>query len=66
MADVTVAANDALIIKENVRDILKFKKSFLRRLRPAIRGERAQWTRFVLLKNGKQDRLNWPKAGACG
>ena len=58
MADSQYVANDVLIINEHVRDILKFKKSFLRRLKPAIRGERAQWTRYVLLKIDTKDALS--------
>ncbi len=34
----------------NVKDIIKFKKAFLRKLRPEIEGERHAWQRFVLLK----------------
>ena len=33
-----------------VREVLKFKRSFLRRLRPDPAGGRAQWQRFVLVK----------------
>lgn len=33
-----------------VLDLLKFKKSFLRRLRPLMAGNRDEWTRFILLK----------------
>src|ERR1700758_1855904 len=33
----TIAAGEPLITNENVKDILKFKKSFLKRLRPDIK-----------------------------
>ena len=34
----------------NVREIQKFKKSFLRKMRPEIEGDREHWERFVILK----------------
>ena len=43
-----IAAAERVITREAVRDILKFKKSFLRRLRPAAAG-RTGWQRFVLV-----------------
>src|SRR5438270_11368806 len=46
----SVAAGDPLLTSENVKDILKFKKAFLRRLRPDIKGARDDWRRFVLVK----------------
>lgn len=49
-----VAATEPLIVRENVRDILKFKKSFLRRLRAAPVHRRA-WQRFVLIKVDAQE-----------
>jgi hypothetical protein len=45
-----VAAAEPLITTENVRDILKFKKSFLKRLRPEMISQRDSWHRFVLIK----------------
>lgn len=49
-----VAAKEPIIRREAVRDILKFKKSFLRRLRPAAKG-REPWQRFVLIKVDAQE-----------
>jgi phage repressor protein C with HTH and peptisase S24 domain len=46
----TVAAGEPLITSENVKDILKFKKSFLRKLRADMEGARDSWQRFVLVK----------------
>ena len=47
----TVAAGEPLITNENVKDILKFKKSFLKRLRPEMTSQvRNEWQRFVLVK----------------
>src|SRR5579872_6842752 len=44
-----IAAAEPLILRDAVRDILKFKKSFLRRLRAAP-VHRRSWQRFVLIK----------------
>src|SRR6185437_17142483 len=49
-----VASDSALaepvIAAQQVREVLKFKRSFLRRLRPASTPDREQWQRFVLVK----------------
>jgi hypothetical protein len=45
-----VAASESLIMSMNVKDILKFKKSFLRKLRPEMENARERWERFVLIK----------------
>src|SRR5437588_11980803 len=42
----------------NVREILKFKKSFLRRLRAEMEGHRDNWERFVLIKLDAQDGMS--------
>jgi hypothetical protein len=46
----TVAATQPMIVSMNVKEILKFKKSFLKKLRPEIEGDREHWERFVLIK----------------
>lgn len=48
--DAPVAATHPVIASMNVKRILKFKKTFLRKLRPEIAGDRANWERFVLIK----------------
>ena len=45
-----VAANQALIMSMKVREIQKFKRGFLRKLRPDMHGNRAEWERFVAVK----------------
>jgi hypothetical protein len=50
LVDSATAAAEAVIINDHVRDILKFKKSFLKRLRPNLASPRPGWTRFVLIK----------------
>jgi hypothetical protein len=57
-----IAANEALVMSMNVREILKFKKNFLRRLRPEIEGDRENWERFVLLKlDGREGMSMYPR-----
>ncbi len=48
--DATVAATQPLIASMNVKEILKFKKTFLRKLRAEKEGDRGSWERFVLIK----------------
>lgn len=50
LADSATAANDLLITAENVRDILKFKRTFLKKLRTEMETDRSGWTRFVLIR----------------
>ncbi len=50
LVDPPVAAQQPLLTNETVKDILKFKKSFLRRLRPQLEGSRQEWQRFVLIR----------------
>ena len=46
----SVAATEALIMSMNVKDILKFKRAFLRSLRPQLETARQRWERFVLIR----------------
>ncbi len=50
LVDGAIAASEALIMSMNVKDILKFKKGFLRKFRPEMEGDREGWERFVLIK----------------
>jgi hypothetical protein len=50
MVDGSVAATESRIMSMNVKDILKFKKVFLRSLRPEMETARERWERFVLIK----------------
>jgi len=54
----SIAAGEPLITNENVKDILKFKKSFLKRLRPDVKGSRDGWSRFVLIKIDSRDGMS--------
>jgi hypothetical protein len=53
--DGTVAATQPLIASMNVKEILKFKKTFLRKLRAESEGHRGSWERFVLIKADSED-----------
>lgn len=50
LADPTIAATHPLIVSMHVKEILKFKKSFLHRIRPDTEGNRSAWQRFVLIR----------------
>jgi SOS-response transcriptional repressor LexA len=50
VVDGSVAATQPLVTSMNVKEILKFKKSFLKKLKAETEGDREQWERFVLIK----------------
>ena len=50
VADPEVAAQEPLIMSMHVKEILKFKHTFLRRLREDIEGDRDGWERFVVMR----------------
>ena len=54
LTDPSVATRP-LIASDQVVEILKFKKSFLRKLRPETEGDRSSWQRFVLIKLDPRD-----------
>jgi hypothetical protein len=49
LTDGTVAATHPLLTSMNIKEILKFKKSFLKKLKAETEGDREQWERFVLI-----------------
>ncbi len=51
------AATQPLVTAMHVKDICKFKKTFLRKLRPEMEGNRNHWQRFVLIKLDPKDAL---------
>ncbi|MBZ5688204.1 MAG: S24/S26 family peptidase [Acidobacteriia bacterium] len=55
LTDSSIAATEPLIASMHVKDILKFKKSFLHKLKPEIEGDRSGWQRFVLIKLDPRD-----------
>ena len=50
MADSKIAASEPLIMSMHVKEMVKFKRTFLKKLRPAMEGKRDDWERFVIIK----------------
>jgi hypothetical protein len=51
----SVAATHPVITADQIEAILKFRKTFLRRLKPEIDGDRSSWHRFVLIRLDDRD-----------
>ena len=58
VADSHIAASEAVIMSMHVRDMLKYKKSFLKRLKPEMDGDRSAWERFVIIKLDAQEGMS--------
>lgn len=58
LVESAVAAREPLVTSVQVKDVLKFKKSFLRRLRPSPQGDRSPWRRFVMIKVDPRDGMS--------
>ena len=58
VADSHIAASEALIMSMHVKEILKFKKSFLKRLKKEAEGDRSGWERFVIIKVDTQEGMS--------
>jgi transcriptional regulator with XRE-family HTH domain len=56
-----VAATQPLLMSMNVREIQKFKRSFLRKLRPGMHGKRSDWERFVAIKTDSDAMSMYPR-----
>jgi len=50
VADQEVVATQPIIMNMHVKELLKFKKHFLRRLRSEMEGDRDGWERFVAMR----------------
>jgi hypothetical protein len=50
LTDAATAANRPHITSMDVKEVLKFKKIFLRKLKAETEGDRRSWQRFVLIK----------------
>lgn len=62
LVDGKTAAIEPLIISMNVKEILKFKKSFLRKLRAEPEGDRDEWERFVMIRaDGREGMSMYPR-----
>jgi hypothetical protein len=55
LTDSSTAATQPLIPNMHVKEILKFKKSFLHKLKVETEGDRSSWERFVLIKLDARD-----------
>jgi peptidase S24-like protein len=64
LVDLKTAAGDSVVTSEKVRDIYKFKRSFLRRLKPEMQSPREGWTRFVLVRMGADGVSMYPRIAA--
>jgi hypothetical protein len=53
-----IAAREPLVTSANVKDILKFKKTFLKRLRPEMQTPRDGWQRFVMIRVDARDGMS--------
>lgn len=58
VADSHIAASEALIMSMRVKEVLKFKKSFLKRLKEEVEGDRSDWERFVIIKVDAQEGMS--------
>jgi hypothetical protein len=62
LTDGAVAATQPLITSMHVKEILKFKKTFLRKLKAESEGDRENWERFVLIKvDGREGMSMYPR-----
>jgi hypothetical protein len=62
LTDGATAATQPLITSMHVKEILKFKKSFLRKLKSETEGDREHWERFVLIKvDGREGMSMYPR-----
>jgi hypothetical protein len=62
VVDGAIAANEPLVMSMNVKEILKFKKSFLNGLRAETEGHRDNWERFVVIQiDGREGMSMYPR-----
>ncbi len=62
VVDGAIAANEPLVMSMNVKEILKFKKSFLSGLRAETEGHRDNWERFVVIQiDGREGMSMYPR-----
>ncbi|MBZ5613145.1 MAG: S24 family peptidase [Acidobacteriia bacterium] len=58
VTDSHIAALEPLIMSMHVKEILKFKKIFLKRLKEEVDGDRRAWERFVIIKADAQEGMS--------
>jgi hypothetical protein len=58
LTDAFTAATQPLIVSMQVKEILKFKKTFLQKLRAETEGDRSAWQRFVLIRADAREAMS--------
>jgi hypothetical protein len=58
LANSTVAATEPLLTSMHVKEVVKFKKAFLKKLKPETKGDRDHWERFVIIKADAREALS--------
>ena len=58
VVDPHIAASEAPIMSMHVKEMLKYKKSFLKRLKEEVEGDRSAWERFVIIKLDAQEGMS--------
>jgi hypothetical protein len=58
VVDGAIAASQSRVMSMNVREIQKYKRNFLRRLRPDMQSKRGDWERFVAIKIEASDGMS--------
>ncbi len=53
-----IAASQPLVMSMNVSEIQKYKRNFLRKLRPDMQSKRSDWERFVAIKIEASDGMS--------
>lgn len=57
-----VAAAEPVVMNMDVKEILKFKKTAMRKLRPEMEGDREDWERFLLIRvDGREGMSMYPR-----
>ena len=57
----SIAATQPLVMSMNVSEIQKFKRGFLRKLRPDLHGKRRDWERFVAIRGDADAMSMYPR-----
>lgn len=58
LTDASIAATQPRITSMHIKQILKFKKTFLQSLKAESEGDRSEWQRFVLIKIDARDAMS--------
>jgi hypothetical protein len=58
LAEAPIAATHPRLASMHAKEILKFKKAFLKKLKPEIEGDRRRWERFVVIKADAHEGLS--------